>query len=291
MPFCQLSVPFARQNHEADHLFDFCDVTVVMRVAGLLVSLVLAWLVLAPATVAGVDAAPFPTMPPQCVTSDYRSGGAKVRAALCLPAKGTPAPVAIVLHGCGGFDTFDHRLAIDLPTAGIATLYLDYFDPTPPPDGKGWCNGGGGGGSGRDVFAVWEREVVAAAAHLRAVHSVDASRVALVGWSLGGGVAVATALAHKHRFRALVGFSTGFFGPPVDLAGMPATLLLSAGRHDAIPLAATEDLVRALRAARVNVTLYNYGDGVHSWPGPQGTAGIAVAERFLHRTLESPTRR
>lgn len=258
-----------------------------MRMARALV----AALVLASVGAAGADAAPFPRMPPHCVASDYRSGGARVRAAVCLPAGRTPAPVAIVLHGCGGFDTFDHRLAVDLPRAGVATMYIDYFDPTPPPGRKGWCNGGGDGGSAQDVFAVWQREVVDAAAHLRTVPRVDASRIALVGWSLGGGVAVATALSDKGLFRALVGFSTGFFGAPGDLAGMPPTLLLSAGRHDAIPLAATEDLYRALRSAGDRASLYDYGDGVHSWPGAQGTAGIAVAERFLDRTLNPPGRR
>jgi dienelactone hydrolase len=252
-----------------------------------LVVLILVGLVLAPVRVGVVDAVgSFPPMPSGCEPSDFRSGGAEVRAALCRPPARTPAPVAIVLHGCGGFDTFDHRLAVELPTAGIATLYVDYFDPTPPPGRKGWCNGGGDrGGSGKDVFAVWEREVVDAASHLRSVRGIDASRVALVGWSLGGGVAVATALADKTRFRALVGFSTGLFGAPGGVGGMPPTLLLSAGAQDAIPLAATQELYRAFRAAGDKVALYDYGNGVHAWPGAQGTAGIGVAERFLRRVL------
>jgi dienelactone hydrolase len=255
------------------------------------VALILVGLVLASVRIAAADAARFPRMPPECVPSNYRSGGVEVRAALCRPPERTPAPVAVVLHGCGGFDTFDHRLAVELPTAGIATLYLDYFDATPPPGRKGWCDGGGESGSRRNVFAVWQREVVDAAAHLRAVRGIDASRVALVGWSLGGAVAVATAVADKRRFRALVGFSTGFFGGSGGFAGMPPTLLLSAGAHDAIPLAATSDLYRAFQAAGDKVSLYDYGNGVHAWPGAQGTAGIRVAERFLRRVLVSPSTR
>jgi dienelactone hydrolase len=255
------------------------------------VAFILVGLALASARVAGADAARFPRMPSECAPSNFRSGGAEVRAALCRPREVAAAPVAIVLHGCGGFDTFDHRLAVELPAAGIATYYIDYFDPTPPPGRKGWCNGGGESRSGQNVFAVWQREVIDAAAHLRAVRGIDASRVALVGWSLGGGVAVGTALADKGRFQALVGFSTGFFGGPGDLSGMPPALLLSGGRHDAIPLAATRDLYQAFEAGGDKVSLYDYGNGVHSWPGAQGTAGIAVAERFLRRVLAPPPRR
>jgi predicted esterase len=104
-------------------------------------------------------------------------------------------------------------------------------------------------------------------------------------------VAVATALADKARFRALVGFSTGFFGASGGFAGMPPTLLLSAGPHDAIPLAATRDLYRAFQAAGDKVSLYDYGNGVHAWPRAQGTTGIEVAERFLRRVLILPATR
>jgi dienelactone hydrolase len=199
-----------------------------------------------------------------------------------VPTGQGAAPVAIVLHGCGGFDTFDHRLATELPRAGIATLYVDYFDPTLPPGRKGWCNGAG---SARDAFGIWQREIVDAAGHLKSAARVDASRVALVGWSLGGGVAVAAAFANRGLFKALVGFSTGFFARSGDLAGMPPTLLLSGGPRDAIPLSATQALYHALRSAGVSASLYDYGDGVHNWPGAQGSAGIRVAEKFLRRTL------
>src|ERR1700761_9490863 len=107
------------------------------------------------------SAHPFPHLPSECSRSDFRSGGAVVRAALCTPASSRPAPTAIVLHGCGGFDTLDHRLAVHLPHAGVATFYVDYFDPTPPPGDKGFCNGGS-----RGAFAVWQRELVDAVAHL-----------------------------------------------------------------------------------------------------------------------------
>ncbi len=247
-----------------------------LRVAGAL-------LVLACSLVAGRAAASvFPRLPASCHAAAVPSGGVTVRAALCLPPRATRSAAAIVLHGCGGFDTFDHRLAVALPAAGIATLYLDYFGPTPPPGRRGFCGGPPALGT---AFPVWERVVADAAGVLRADAAIDPRRIALVGWSLGGGLALATALAHPHLFDALVGFSTGL-PARVRLPGaaaLPPTLLLSGGAHDAIPLSETENLVRVLRAAHVPVSLFVYRDGVHSWPGRQGAAGIAAAERFLRR--------
>lgn len=249
----------------------------------------LALLVAFSAFAAGAAAAgahPFPRMPSNCRRSDYSSAGAVVRAALCLPPGRTPAPVAIVLHGCGGFDTFDHRLAVELPRAGIATLYVDYFEPTPPTGTKGYCSGGGRG-SFQDVFSVWQREVIDAVFHLRHVPGVKPNRVALVGWSLGGGLALSVARERPDLFRALVGFSTGLFGggQSASFRSMPPALVLSGGPADAIPLDMSEALVRALRDAGDRASLYDYGHGVHRWPGAQGTAGIAAAARFLRGTL------
>lgn len=67
---------------------------------------------------------PFPRVA-GCARADFDG----VRAARCGTASGARA--VVVLHGCGGFSTFDHRLAEELPRYGISTLYVDYFEPSP----------------------------------------------------------------------------------------------------------------------------------------------------------------
>jgi dienelactone hydrolase len=250
---------------------------------GLAVAIVVAAVGAAPA--ASSTRHPFPHMPAECKRADFRSGGTTVRAALCRPAKTDPAPAVVVLHGCGGFDTLDHRIAVDLPKAGIATLYVDYFDPTPPPGRFGFCNAPGGF---ENAFPVWQQEVLDATASLRRYAGIDPRRIGLVGWSLGGGLAVGTAASGRGSFSALVGFSTGFFGGgggAGDLRDLPPTLLLSGGDKDAIPLSATRDLYDLIRSSGVPASLYVYRNGSHRWPGRQGTAGIDATERFLHRVL------
>lgn len=188
-----------------------------------------------------------------------------------------------MLHGCGGFSTFDHRLVTSLPAYGISTYDVDYFGLTPPTGGKGFCNGAGG--RGFDVFGIWRQIAVDAGRALLRLPGVR--HVGIVGWSLGGGVAVQAAVAahSSHLFGALVGFSTGAFGAQAYARDLPPTILLSGGSTDAIPLQQTLPLYRALVAAHVPAALFVYPHGSHEWPGRQGTEGIAHAAAFLRRHL------
>lgn len=214
-----------------------------------------------------------------CRRSDFSSLGRPVRAELCVPAAGRLRAAAVVLHGCGGFSTFDHRLATELPHAGVATLDVDYFGLTPPPGETGFCSV-----RSRKGFAVWPQVVLDAAAHLRGLERGRLPGVSAVGWSLGGGVALAAALRAPTAFRSLVLFSAGgarrLGAAPRSL---PPTLGLSAGATDAVPLADMEALIEALRAAGVSASLYVWPRprGRHDWPGAQGEAGIARAAAFL----------
>jgi dienelactone hydrolase len=197
----------------------------------------------------------------------------------------TEGRAVVVLHGCGGFSAFDHRLAVELPSRGIATLDVDYFAPTPPPGQRGFCDAHG---RARNSFATWVRVAVAAARHLRSVAAVASTRVGVVGWSLGGGVALTSAIAARAErvFDAVAAFSTpGFPLVVADARLLPPTILLSGGSTDAEPLAATLPLYRALRAAGVPTSLYVYPHGSHQWPGEQGTLGIEHAAAFLRREL------
>jgi dienelactone hydrolase len=218
-----------------------------------------------------------------CSRADFESGGSKVRAELCRAPAGADRAV-VVLHGCGGFSTFDHRLAVELPRYGISTLDVDYFEQTPPPGSKGFCYARGGVG---DPFPTWIRIVDDAAAALGATPGIAPRAVGVVGWSLGGGVALASAAGAGGRrpFHAVAGFSTGAFGADELARALPPTILLSGGRTDAIPLAETLPLYRALRAAHVPSALYVYPHGSHDWPTRQGTLGIQHAATFLRRYL------
>jgi dienelactone hydrolase len=184
----------------------------------------------------------------------------------------------IVLHGCGGFSTFDHRLAEELPRYGISTLYVDYFGPTPPPGNKGFCSVWT---DPRRLFSIWERVADEAAQSLRP----HFAHVGAVGWSLGAGVAIQTA-EDDHAFGALAAFSALAYPPVLERAKeLPPTIFLDGGSRDIVPPRNAHELYAAARADHVPAALYIYGKGTHEWPGAQGTAGIARAAAFLNRYL------
>jgi dienelactone hydrolase len=225
---------------------------------------------------AAVALHPFPHFGAGCVRADYTSAGVPIRAERCGPPRGRAA--VVVLHGCGGFDTFDHRLAVGLPAFGIATLYVDYFDPTPPPGRKGFCTAFP---RGTDVFSTWERVASDGARVLRRSYA----HVGAVGWSLGAGVALAAATSSR-AFDAVAAFSA--FAAPETLAAigtLPPTIFLDGGRHDIVPPADARALYRAARAAHVPTALFVDGNGTHNWPGAQGSAGLERAAAFLRRYL------
>ncbi len=224
----------------------------------------------------------FPRFGPGCTRDDFSAAGSNVRAEFCAARPGSGRAV-VVLHGCGGFSTFDHRLAATLPQYGIATLDVDYFEPTPPPGRKGYCDAHGAG----NVFSTWVEVASTAAAKLRRAPGVDGKGVGIVGWSLGGAVALAAAAGatHTRPFDAVAGFSTGSRDAAAVAARLPPTILLSGGRTDAIPLAETLPLYQALVHAGVPAQLYVYPRGSHDWPGRQGALGIAHAAAFLKQYL------
>lgn len=219
---------------------------------------------------------PFPRFAAGCARADFTSGGTRIRAERCGPARGQRA--VVVLHGCGGFGTFDHRLAAGLPAYGIATLDVDYFAPTPPPGRRGWCSVWT---RPEQLFSSWERVVADAARTLRSRYA----HVGAVGWSLGAGVALAAA-EDAHAFGAVAAFSA--IASPETLAraaSLPPSIFLDGGPHDIVPPANARALYAAARAARVPADLYVYPDGTHEWAGHQGEVGRAKAAAFLRRYL------
>jgi pimeloyl-ACP methyl ester carboxylesterase len=143
---------------------------------------------------------------------------------LALPESDGPAPTVLMLHGFGSHkdevgDMYK-RLAAELVERGVASLRIDF---------RGWGESAGEmvdstvGGMVEDAAAAYE--------YLSGLDSVDPQRIGVIGFSLGGGIAVFSAGEHPDWYQSLVLWST--FGDLLEV------FLVSLGQ-DNFDTAATE---------------------------------------------------
>ena len=150
-------------------------------------------------------------LPTGCAYPPVGVGGldefqASVRAhdVLVHPEGTGPFPAVIMLHGCSGPFGRDRMWAERLREWGYLTLRVNSFAPRGL---KRVCGGG--------IMREEERvpDVLAALAYLRARPDVDPRRIAVMGWSHGGGAALSTLSAlpedPREGGRAVIAFYPG----------------------------------------------------------------------------------
>lgn len=184
---------------------------------------------------------------------------------LSLPANPTPVPAVILMHGCGGVSRTMYTWARTLRDWGYAALVLDSFTARGL---KRVCESGGLTSEQRvdDAFAALQT--------LAAHPAIDARRVALMGFSHGGGTvltAAAPAIARRYAtpggptFRALVAFyprcEARYPGTPLS-----APLRIHIGAlDDWTPAPPCETLAAMLTRARADVRISVYPDAHHGF--------------------------
>lgn len=126
----------------------------------------------------------------------FFSNGLRIDADLHLPdddGAGAPYPVVVPASGYQGLKVIHpERFARALTPRGYAVLAFDY---------RGF--GLSEGERGRLVPQEWAQDVRAAVDRVCADDRLDATRIAVLGWGLGGGVVVAEA-ADDPRVRAVI---------------------------------------------------------------------------------------
>lgn len=188
---------------------------------------------------------------------------------LALPRATSPAPAVVLMHGCSGITQTHHAWARTLRDWGYATLILDSFGARGV---RSTCEAGGLTSEQRveDAFAALQT--------LARHPGIDASRVALIGFSHGGGTVLAAAAPSIARtyarpdtpaYRVLIAFYPRCEGryPGTPL---PAPLRIHVGAlDDWTPAAPCEVMVAALRRAGADVRISVYPDAHHGFDSPR----------------------
>ncbi|MGE5546428.1 MAG: dienelactone hydrolase family protein [Solirubrobacterales bacterium] len=188
---------------------------------------------------------------------------------LTLPAGSAKVPAVVVLHTIGGrSDSNEGWFAKRLVEAGYATFLPDTFSP------RGWRDMASKGGP---MLAASQTADAFNALKLLATHPrIDAGRIAVIGFSLGGDSAHYTAfeplrralLPDDLRFAAHVPFYPaavwGVVAGPASFTGAPVRFQL-AEREDAGPLAKVLPYLDYVRRGGAPVEQVVYEGAYHAW--------------------------
>lgn len=209
----------------------------------------------------------------------FVSSGRDVPATVVLPAGAGEHPIVILLHGRSGPPFYGDRLEAlgrRLADAGIGAMIPSYFATT-------------GDEAGPEVtdarFRVWRWTLADAVAAAGSVEHVDAERIGVAGFSLGGYLAV-TEAAGNPKIRAVAANYAGA-SPylPNEIERFPPLLVIHAAGDPVVPLARAEELARRVRALGGEVETEVFAAETHVLEGEDWERAAERMVEFFRRTL------
>ena len=211
----------------------------------------------------------------------FQSGGKSIRVDAYLPE--TPPstmPAVVALHGAGGNVAGMERYASALAAEGFAVYVLHYFDRT--------------GTVSADKpaifrnFPVWMKTLWDAISFVETQPQVDRSRIALLGFSLGAYLSLATS-AIDPRVRVVVEF---FGGMPKEMNLFMRRLcpvLILHGEADAtVPVAEAYNLQKLLEKKGIPYEMKIYPGEGHGFESEIWRDAGLRSLQFLKKYLAEP---
>ena len=228
--------------------------------------------------VMATPAAPAPASSVRIPPLNISSSPAPLRAYVFLPEGDGPHPAVVMLHGCGGAYRKNGQLnarhamwGATLATNGYVALMLDSFSTRGV---QQLCTTRFAARSIKESDRVGD--AYAALAYLRQVPKVDARRIAVMGWSHGGGVTLDTithppTAATGEGFQAAIAFYPGCTSRHKKAASFHpyAPLLLLIGEADDwTPAEPCKALAAAVSARGESMQIVTYPETYHDFDNP-----------------------
>jgi carboxymethylenebutenolidase len=212
-------------------------------------------------------------------TESLETDGRRITVQVFAPNSGGPYPAVIALHGSGGIrEGWAAEPASLLASRGFSVFVLHYFERTD----TAWADDA----TIRHNFETWMKTISDAITWAGNHASVDASRVALLGFSLGGYLALSVA-AVDPRVKAVVEY---FGGLPDELAEhahkIAPTLILHGERDYTVPVSEAHKLKKLFEDTGTDFEMKLYPNAGHGFGGLDLLDAGQRTVDFLERRLK-----
>lgn len=196
---------------------------------------------------------------------------------LVLPAMEGIRPAVLVLHGSGGVSDFPEDVR-ELANRGYITMAPHYFEST----GTSWADLD----SIRRHGLTWGQTVLDAVECATRLPNVDFQSIGLLGFSLGGYLAIAVA-AHDRRVKCVAEFFGGVperFLPSIEY--LPPTLIVHGEDDDVVPVRHALELKQLCEKKGFYFEMELYPGAGHNFSGASMRTAIQRVIAFLDQRLK-----
>jgi len=211
----------------------------------------------------------------------FASSGQNITVQVFAPNDPGPHPAVIALHGSGGIqEGWASEPASLLAGRGFVVFVLHYFERS----STVWADDK----TIRENFEAWMKTITDAITWAAMYAGVDGSRVGLLGFSLGGYLALSVA-AVDQRVSAVVEYFGGLPGELIEHAHKIApTLILHGEKDTTVPVSEAHKLKQMFEQTGTDFEMKLYPNAGHAFSGMDlldaGQRTLNFLERKLKRT-------
>ena len=208
--------------------------------------------------------------------SSFESGGKRIGVVVFKPKSAGKLPAIVVLHGARGVDAtnaYVRELAQAVAANGYATFLIEYFDRT----GTVYADEPTMRANGNKWLAALNDGV----SFISKLPDIDANRIGIFGYSLGGYLAVAQS-SRDPRIKAVVELAGGI-QPELarTVTRLPPTLIIHGKEDGRVPFSRATELEALARRVHAHVETEFFPSERHILSPVAALRAIARALQFF----------
>lgn len=227
-----------------------------------------------PADVTGSETETGPKMKEESI--QYQSGDITMNGYIVYDeSQEGPRPAVFVIHEWWGMNEYAKSRARDLAKLGYVAMAIDLYG-----NGVTADNPKDADSLARPFYsdpALLQTRFDAAAAKLKTLPQVDASKLGAIGYCFGGAMVLNLARLGED-LKGVVSFHGNLLGVPLDTSKLKAKILVCHGNVDPfVPTTEVQKFRKEMEAAGVAYEFKSYENATHAFTNPNATA---MGEKF-----------